>query len=153
MYGFPGVVKTTESAELVVTHPGFVTTETTLSLESDASHMIGLVPESVASDADHGIVLVRSLVEAYSMTELTPGVDVTVTVSERTYTATTTGQASAAVVTGVEPGAFTVTGAAKALQCDVWGGSSLTTPKATVVRAGVVTQIDVLCNIDANDER
>lgn len=152
VYGFDGVEKTTEPAEIIVTRDGFATTVTNLSVEHDASHVLGLVADS-AVDKGSGIVVVRSLLKAYTMTNSVPGVQVSVTAGTGTFGATTEGEGTA-VFMGLTPGAVTVSSHASTLHCDVWTGSSLgTSPPALEARAGVVTEIDVLCNVDNNDKK
>jgi hypothetical protein len=152
-YTFEGVEKTAERAELIVTHEGFATTMTSLSIETTVSHALGLIPDSLVPSGDVGVVLARSLVKAYSMTELVSGVRVDVEVGGQKFSGTTQGNGST-LFSGVVPGPITARGSANALSCELWAGSSSATINALpVATAGVVTQIDVLCNVDANDKR
>jgi hypothetical protein len=152
-YTFEGVEKSSEPAELIATHEGFAATVTSLSVETTASHALGMIAESLMPSGNVGVVLARSLLKAYAMTELVPGVRVDVQVGGQTFSGTTQGDGST-VFTGVAPGPITVHGTANALSCDLWAGSSSATINTSLVAAaGVVTQIDVLCNVDANDKR
>lgn len=152
VYAFEGLAKTTEPAEIVATREGFVTTVTVLSLEDSASHALGMVPESMAPSSDRGIVLVRSLVKAYSMTDLVPGVQIDVTVANQQFRAMTDAHGST-MFGDVMPGEVTAVGLANTLHCEVWAGNSSATLTAPLqATAGVVTQVDVLCNVDNNDK-
>jgi len=150
-YAFESVQKTAERAELIATHEGFATTVTSLSVETTASHALGMIPESLVPSGDAGVVLARSLLRAYTMTELVPGVRVDIEVSGQKFSATTQ-QNGSALFGSVVPGPITARGTANALSCEVWAGSASATMNTSLVAAaGVVTQIDVLCNVDAND--
>ena len=150
-YTFEGVQKSSERAELIATHEGFATTVTSLSVETTVSHVLGVIPATVMPSGEVGVILARSLLRAYTMTELVPGVRVDIEVSGQKFSATTQ-QNGSALFGSVVPGPITARGTANALSCEVWAGSASATMNTSLVAAaGVVTQIDVLCNVDAND--
>jgi hypothetical protein len=147
-YSF-SVPKTDEPGTLTVTHGNFATTTTTVSLLTDVSHSLGVLPRAAMPATGSPIVLVRSFiyVEQYLMTVVGPGIAVRVSVGGK-QTALVTDRNGFAMVEAEDAGAIIVTAAGNGIACDVWGGNVAgVEPAEANASPGAVTEVDVICRM------
>jgi hypothetical protein len=140
--------KTDETGLLSVTHDDYATTTTTLSLQDDVSHSLGVMPTS-RMPAGGSVILVRSFVyvEEYIMTVVGPGIEVQVSIGG-TRTALVTGRDGFAMFDTETAGAVDVAASAQGVSCDVWGGNvTAIEPTVPTTNPGGVTEVDVICRM------
>jgi hypothetical protein len=145
------VPKTDEPGLLTVTHADFATT-TMVSLFTDVSHSLGVMPRStMPATSGASVVLVRSFVyvEQYIMTAVGPGAEVDITIGEQRAHVTTGRDGFAMFETGAA-GEITIAAMMSGVSCGVWGGNVTSAePAAASTSPDGVTEVDVICWADA----
>jgi hypothetical protein len=142
-----------ETADLTVTCAGFSTTTTRITLTAHASHALGLVPASSgATDPGRAHVLLRSYVKVYGVTQVMPSMSVQLVTGIERVSITT--DAAGFAILDLPAGSPLDVQADGPVSCGLWGGSAGTFLATTLEAVtGVVTEMDVLCDVDRNDDR